>query len=63
MPGRCIPRSGKDSVDRPLNVLIFLGLGPADNLKVSGSCVLLVCYDPGNGGCLLLVPISRAKLL
>ena len=29
-------------------MLIFLGLGPADNLKVSGSCVLLVCYDPGN---------------
>ena len=43
----CIPRSDKDFIDRPLNMLYF-GLSPVDNLKFSGSPVLLVYYDPGN---------------
>ena len=45
--GRFIPRSGKDSVAMPLKVLIS-GLGPVDNLKFSGSPVLLIYYDPRN---------------
>ena len=46
--GRLIPSSGKDSVDKLLNVLrSFLGAGPVDNLKFSGSLVLLVYYDRG----------------
>ena len=45
--GRLISRLDKDSVDRPLNVLIFRS-GLVDNLKFYGSPVLLVYYDVGN---------------
>ena len=45
--GRLILRSGKNSVYRPLNVLIF-GLSPVYNLKLSRSPVLLVYYELGN---------------
>lgn len=60
--GILILRPGQDCLVKTLHVL-FLGqaqLTVAHNLWTT---VLLVCYDPGNGGCLLLVPISRAKLL
>ena len=45
--GRLVPRSGKDSVDRPFNVLIF-GSDPVNTLKFSELPVLLVYCDPGN---------------
>ena len=46
--GRLIPRSVKNYVDRLLNVLSF-GLSTVDNLKFSGSSVLLVVYyGPGS---------------
>ena len=45
--GRFISRSGEDSVNRLLKVLI-LRIRPFGNLKFSGSPVLLFYYDLGN---------------
>ena len=44
---KLVPRWGKDSVDRPLSVLIFRS-GPAGNLKFIALPILPVYYDVGN---------------
>ena len=62
VPGLLILRPGQDCLFKALHVL-FLGQAQLTAAKSLWTTVLLVCYDPGNGCCLLLVPTSRVTLL
>ena len=62
VPGILILRPGQDYLVKTLYVL-FLGQAQLTAAKSLWTIVLLVCYDPGNGCCLLLVPTSRVTLL